>query len=59
MQSLGYEDISDKWRLFIDSSKTSLKTVLLHNGNTKPFVPVTYAVNMKELQIYENSFRSN
>ena len=23
----------DEWRLFIDSSKTGLKAVLLHNGN--------------------------
>ena len=48
MQSLGYEHIFDEWRLFIDPSKTSLKAGLLHNGNTKPSVPVAYAVNMKE-----------
>ena len=41
-----------EWRLFIDSSKTSLKTVLLHNGNTMPSVPVGYAIHMKET--YDN-----
>jgi hypothetical protein len=38
----------DKWRLFIDSSKTSLKVVLLANGNELPSVPVAYSVTMKE-----------
>lgn len=40
------------WRLFIDSSKTSLKVVLLHNGYTYPSIPVGYAVSLKET--YEN-----
>ena len=48
MQSLSYQHISDEWRLFIDASKSSFKAVLLHNGNTKPSVPLAYAVNMKE-----------
>jgi hypothetical protein len=38
----------EEWRLFIDSSKSSLKVVLLHNGNVLPSIPVSYAVNMKE-----------
>jgi hypothetical protein len=33
MEVLGHEFIPDQWRLFIDSSKVSLKVVLLHNGN--------------------------
>lgn len=37
-----------EWRLFIDSSKLSLKAVLLHQGNEKPSVPVAHAVDMKE-----------
>ena len=41
-----------EWRLFIDSSKTSFKAVLLHSGNTMPSVPVGYAVHMKET--YDN-----
>lgn len=36
------------WRLFIDGSKTSIKAVLLYNGNTKPSIPVAYAVGLKE-----------
>jgi hypothetical protein len=34
-------------RLFIDSSKLSLKAVLLHNGNQHPSIPVGHAVHMK------------
>ena len=48
MQQLAYEHTPDEWRRFIDSSKVSLKAVLLHNGNTKPSVPVAHAVGMKE-----------
>jgi len=33
MEVLGHEYNLDQWRLFIDSSKVSLKVVLLHNGN--------------------------
>lgn len=36
------------WRLFIDSSKLSLKAVLLNQGNKKPSIPLAHAVNMKE-----------
>ena len=54
MESLGYQHVSDQWRLFIDASKTSLKAVLLYNGNTKPSLPLAYAVNMKES--YESIF---
>ena len=43
---------SSEWRLFIDSSKTSLKAILLHNGNTMPSIPVSYAVHIKET--YDN-----
>ena len=42
----------DEWRLFIDSSKTSLKAVLLHNGNVLPSIPVGHAVHLKET--YDN-----
>jgi len=38
----------DRWRLFINSSKVSLKVVLLHNGNRFPSVPLAHATNMKE-----------
>jgi len=32
----GYEYNPDQWRLFTDSSKVSLKVVLLNNGNRFP-----------------------
>ncbi|KAI6651918.1 hypothetical protein LOD99_4797 [Oopsacas minuta] len=36
------------WRLFIDSSKRSLKCVLLHNGNIFGSIPIGYLVKLKE-----------
>lgn len=48
MQVLDIEHIPHEWRLFIDSSKLSLKAVLLHNGNILKSVPIGYAVHMKE-----------
>ena len=36
------------WRLFIDSSKRSLKCVLLHNGNQFASVPITHSTTLKE-----------
>ena len=47
-QQLGYKHDHSEWRLFIDSSKLSLKAVLLHNGNEKPSVPLVHAVGLKE-----------
>ena len=40
------------WRLFIDSSKRSLKVVLLNNGNRFGSIPLAYSVTLKEK--YEN-----
>jgi hypothetical protein len=48
MQVLGHEYNPDQWRLFIGSSKVSLKVVLLHDGNSRPSVPLAHAANMKE-----------
>ena len=48
MIELGCEHNPAQWRLFIDSSKTSLKAVLLHNGNIKPSIPVGYSILRKE-----------
>ena len=45
---LGYEHDSDEWILFIDSSKTSLKAVLLYNGSVKPSISIAHTVNMTE-----------
>ena len=42
----------DDRRLFIDSSKTSIKGALLHIGNIYPSIPIAFANNMTES--YEN-----
>jgi predicted esterase len=52
LNALGITHDPQEWRLFIDSSKLSLKAVLLHNGNQHPSIPVGHAVHMKET--YEN-----
>ena len=38
----------NEWRLFIDSSKRSLKCVLLHNGNRYGSIPIGHSTSMKE-----------
>ena len=38
----------DDWRLFIDSSKRSLKCVLLHNTNTYASIPIGHSTTLKE-----------
>ena len=48
MEELNHKYDRNEWRLFIDSSKVSLKAVLLHNGNKFPSVPLAHAANMKE-----------
>jgi len=40
MNVLDHEHKTTEWRVFIDSSKTSLKAVLLHNVNKFPSVPL-------------------
>jgi len=45
---LNMSHCSDEWRPFIDSSKVSLKAVLLHNGNVLTSIPVAYAFGIKE-----------
>ena len=45
---LVHEYNPDQWRLFTDSSKVSLKVVLLHNANRFPSFPLVHAANMKE-----------
>ena len=49
MQTLNINHNPLDWLLFIDSSKLSLKAVLLHNGNTLPSNPVGHS-----MQSYEN-----
>ena len=52
MDELNIEYNPEEWRLFIDTSKLSLKAVLFVNGNTKPSIPMAHSVAMKET--YEN-----
>ena len=47
-QSIGMIHDQTNWRLFIDSSKESIKAVLLHNSNRYPSVPVAYSTTFKE-----------
>ena len=39
---------ASEWRLFLDSSKASLKCVLLHNGNEYASVPIGHSVKLRE-----------
>ena len=48
MQTLNINHNPLDWRLFIDSSKLSLKTFPLHNGNTLHSIPVGHSVHNKE-----------
>jgi hypothetical protein len=45
---IGHTHVVTNWRLFIDSSKSGLKAVLLHHGSTYPSVPVAYSCALKE-----------
>ena len=47
-QEIGIACSASDWRLVIDSSKRSLKAVLLHNGNVHPSIPIAHFVQMKE-----------
>lgn len=48
MTALDNQYVAEEWRLFIDSSSSSLKAALLHNGNQKPSIPIALAAGMKE-----------
>ncbi|KAI6656236.1 hypothetical protein LOD99_1569 [Oopsacas minuta] len=48
VEKLGVKYNPEEWRLFIDSSKRSLKGVLLHNGNKLACFPVAYSFQLKE-----------
>lgn len=55
---------AENYRIFIDSGKSSLKAVLLHNGNQIPSIPIGYSLtetetyscfkNLLQLISYEN-----
>lgn len=46
--SMGVTYNADDWRIFIDSSKYSLKAVLLHKSNDMPSMPIAYSTDTKE-----------
>ena len=46
---IGVAYSASNWRLFIDSSKRSLKAVLLHNGNVYPSIPIAHSVQMRKI----------
>lgn len=49
MAAMGIQNYdSNDWRLFIDSSKRSLKCVLLHNGNKLGSLPIAHSTKVKE-----------
>jgi hypothetical protein len=51
-QKFGIEYKLNEWQLFIDSSKRSLKAVLLHNGNNYTSVTIRNSVHLNGS--YEN-----
>ena len=48
MQKLNINHNSLDWRLFLDSSKLSLKAVFLRNRNTLPSIPFGHSMHNKE-----------
>lgn len=46
--NIGHPHDPNEWRLFVDSSVTSLKGVLLHIGNEYPSIPILYGIDLKE-----------
>ena len=49
LKRLGISDyVPEQWKLFIDSSKYSLKVVLLHNGNIYGSISVAHSTKLKE-----------
>ena len=56
--SLGLPHNPSDWRVFIDSSKRSLKGVLLYNGNKYPSIPIAHCPSTGVLCQYGASFRS-
>jgi len=55
MDAMHIRHSPEQWRIFIDGSKTSLKAVLVHNGNNLPAIPVAYAPSTKETSTTMNN----
>lgn len=47
-EELGQKYDSIEWRLFIDSSQSSLKAALIHIGNEKPSIPIGFGPQASE-----------
>ena len=52
MEKFQLERTSGQWMLFTVSSKVSLRTMLLRNGNMFTSVPVVQTVRLKEMHNY-------
>jgi hypothetical protein len=52
MEKLGLQFRAEEWWTFTDSSKVSLKAVLLYNENKEASIPTAHANGMKET--YDN-----
>ena len=48
MSTFKVQHIAENWKLFFNSSKRSIKAVLLHNGNKYASIPVGHSVHLKE-----------
>lgn len=48
MEAMAINYVAADFRMFIDSSKSSLKVVLLHKYNKKPSIPIGYSTDMSE-----------
>lgn len=57
MLQFGHDHIAIEHRFVDDSSKTSLKAVLLHQGNKLPSLPLTIVLIGKKIQCCDTSFR--
>jgi len=55
MDAMHMRHSTEQWQLFIDASKTSLKAVLLHNGNKLPSIPVAFTPSTKEMYTTMNN----
>ncbi|GBM55877.1 hypothetical protein AVEN_2574-1 [Araneus ventricosus] len=56
MKEFGISLDVNEWRLFIDSSKLSLKMVFLHYGDELPSIPIAYVPHMKETYTCSSSY---
>ena len=59
LDEYGIKFNSANWRCFIDSSKRSLKGVLLHNGNRYASIPIVYSVSEGVVHQHKFDFSVN